>query len=165
MNAADSNAAMSFTQEQKEYLQGFTAGLAAAGAVPGAKSDPIAGISSPAEPPSWFGWPVDEITREEQLKREENPLDIWDKLVAHARQDQPPQVGDVFRFKFHGLFYVAPAQDSLMVRVRIPGNAMTSLQMRTLAGIASELAAGTVTLRRAAIFRFARLLPGTWSKF
>lgn len=142
MNAADTDSAMSFTQEQKEYLQGFTAGLAAASAVPaGTPNLPRAGIGSPAEPP-WFGWPFDEITREEQLKRDENPLDIWDKLVAHAHQNQPPQGGDVYRFKFHGLFYVAPAQDSLMLRVRIPGNAMTSVQMRTLAGIASELGGG-----------------------
>ncbi len=143
MNAADPDAAVLFAQEQKEYLQGFTAGLAAASAVPiGTPDLPSAGISSPAEPASWFGWPVDEITREEQLKREENPLDIWDKLLAHAQQDQPPQEGDVYRFKFHGLFYVAPAQDSLMLRVRIPGNAMSSLQMRILAGIASELGGG-----------------------
>ncbi len=140
MNADDS-IAMSFTQEQKEYLQGFTAGLAAAGAVPGTHALNVR-IDSPANSPSWFGWPVDEITREEQLKREENPLDIWDRLVGYARQDQAPQVGDIFRFKFHGLFYVAPAQDSLMLRVRIPANAMTSMQMRTLAGIASELGGG-----------------------
>jgi ferredoxin-nitrite reductase len=143
MDATDADPAMSLTQEQKEYLQGFTAGLAAASAVPiGTPDLPGAGISGPVEPPSWFGWPIDEITREEQLKREENPLDIWDKLLAHAQQDQPPQAGDVYRFKFHGLFYVAPAQDSLMARVRIPGNAMTSLQMRTLAGIASDLGGG-----------------------
>jgi ferredoxin-nitrite reductase len=143
MNAADTGAAMPRTQEQEEYLQGFTAGLAAASAVPIGMPDlPSTGISSPPEPPSWFGWPLDEITREEQIKREENPLDIWDKLLAHAQQDQPPQAGDVYRFKFHGLFYVAPAQDSLMVRVRIPANAMSSLQMRTLAGIASELGGG-----------------------
>ena len=143
MNAADTEAATSLTQEEKEYLEGFGAGLIAASAVPiGTPDLPRAGISSPVEPASWFGWPIDEITREEQLKREENPLDIWDKLLAHAQQDQPPQAGDAYRFKFHGLFYVAPAQDSLMVRVRIPGNMLTSLQMRTLAGIASELGGG-----------------------
>jgi ferredoxin-nitrite reductase len=143
MNAADTDAAMSLTQEQKEYLQGFTAGLAAASAVPiGTPDLPSIGSSSPSQPPSWFGWPLDEITREELLKREENPLDIWDKLLAHAQHDQPPQAGDVYRFKFHGLFYVAPAQDSLMVRVRIPANSMSSLQIRTLAGIASELGGG-----------------------
>ena len=153
MNAPESIAAV-LSQEQKEYLQGFTAGLAAAGALPGAQphvgvdaqgkllAAPVAGIPNQAEPPTWFGWPVDEITREEQLKREENPLDIWDKILAHARDNKPPQAGDVYRFKFHGLFYVAPAQDAMMVRVRIPGNALSSLQMRALAGIAAELGGG-----------------------
>jgi ferredoxin-nitrite reductase len=133
--------AVAFSQVQKEYLQGFAAGLAAAAALPAAGIG-APGDGAPAAAGSWFGWPVDEITREEQLKREENPLDIWDKLLAHAREDKPPQAGDVYRFKFHGLFYVSPAQDSLMVRVRIPGNALSSLQMRALAGIAAELGGG-----------------------
>jgi ferredoxin-nitrite reductase len=149
MNAPISDAT-AFSQLQKEYLQGFAAGLAAAGALPAVGADaqglpgaPVAsGASASAEPQSWFGWPLDEITREEQLKREENPLDIWDKLLAHARENKPPQAGDVFRFKFHGLFYVAPAQDSLMLRVRIPGNSLSSLQMRALAGVAAELGGG-----------------------
>ncbi len=148
MNAPLSDAA-AFSRVQKEYLQGFAAGLAAAGALPGAtlatQAAPAAAVSGgleAADPQDWFGWPVDEITREEQLKREENPLDIWDKLLAHARDDRPPQAGDIFRFKFHGLFYVAPAQDSLMVRVRIPGNCLTSAQMRALAGIAADLGGG-----------------------
>lgn len=139
-----------FSQEQKEYLQGFTAGLAAASALPFVGVDaqgkltasPAAGVANQAEPATWHGWPLDEITREEQLKREENPLDIWDKLLAHAREDQAPQGGDVYRFKFHGLFYVAPAQDAMMVRVRLPANALSSLQMTTLAGIAADLGGG-----------------------
>lgn len=145
MNAPNPTEA-AFSQVQKEYLQGFAAGLAAAGALPSVGIDlrgaPAPAAGAPAEPESWFGWPLDEITREEQLKREQDPLDIWDKLLAHAQENQPPQGGDVYRFKFHGLFYVAPAQDSLMVRVRIPGNAMASAQMRALAGIARELGGG-----------------------
>ena len=141
MNAPNPTEA-AFSQVQKEYLQGFAAGLAAAGALPSAGIDLHGAPAAPAEPESWFGWPLDEITREEQLKREQDPLEIWDKLLAHAQENQPPQGGDVYRFKFHGLFYVAPAQDSLMVRVRIPGNAMSSAQMRALAGIASDLGGG-----------------------
>ncbi len=148
MNAPISEAA-AFSQVQKEYLQGFAAGLAAAGTLPATAADAPGGApgahpgaASAEEAPSWFGWPLDEITREEQLKREENPLDIWDRLLEHARQNKPPQAGDVYRFKFHGLFYVAPAQDSFMVRVRIPGNALSSLQMRALASIAAELGGG-----------------------
>jgi ferredoxin-nitrite reductase len=139
-----------FSTAQKEYLQGFTAGLAAAGALPFVGVDgrgkltaaASPGVANEAAEPLWHGWPLDEITREEQLKREQNPLDLWDKLLAHARADQAPQGGDVYRFKFHGLFYVAPAQDSFMVRVRVPGNAMTSVQMRALAEIAEDLGDG-----------------------
>jgi ferredoxin-nitrite reductase len=138
-----------FSRTQKEYLQGFTAGLAAAGVLPsvgvglqGKLTTAAAGVTNQAEVPTWHGWPIDEITREEQLKREENPLDIWDKLLAHAKADAAPQGGDVYRFKFHGLFYVAPAQDSFMVRVRIPGNVLSSSQMRALAAIASDLGDG-----------------------
>ncbi len=149
MNAPERLSA-EFSQEQKEYLQGFTAGLAAAGALPFVGVDaqgrltasPAGGAANQAEPATWHGWPLDEITREEQLKREENPLDIWDKLLAHAREDKAPQAGDVYRFKFHGLFYVAPAQDALMVRVRVPGNVLSSLQMRALASIAADLGGG-----------------------
>jgi ferredoxin-nitrite reductase len=144
MNASTS-AEAAFSQVQKEYLQGFAAGLAAGGSLSKLGIEPppapLAVEAAPAEA-NWFGWPLDEISREEQLKRELNPLDMWDQLLAHARENKPPQGGDVFRFKFHGLFYVAPAQDSLMVRVRIPGNSMSSSQMRALAGIAADLGGG-----------------------
>ena len=95
-----------------------------------------ANLAGPAEGETAFGVPLDELTREERIKLEHNPLDIWDKILHHAASDNPPEGGDVFRFKFHGLFYVAPAQDSFMVRVRVPGNVMTAVQMRALADIA-----------------------------
>jgi ferredoxin-nitrite reductase len=144
MNAPHS-AEAAFSQEQKEYLRGFAAGLTAGGALSKAglaRSAGAAPVEAPLTHENWFGWPLDEISREEQLKRERNPLDMWDQLLEHAQQNKPPQGGDVFRFKFHGLFYVAPAQDSMMVRVRVPGNAMSSSQMRALAGIAGDLGGG-----------------------
>ena len=45
---------------------------------------------------------------------------MWDELVANARDGRFPKGADVFRYKFHGLFYVAPAQDAFMCRLRIP---------------------------------------------
>jgi len=139
-----------FTTAQKEYLQGFTAGLAAAAKVPFVGSNASGrltaaaapGVTNEAAEPLWHGWPLDEITREEQLKREQNPLDLWDQLLEHARDDRPPEGGDVYRFKFHGLFWVAPAQDAFMVRVRVPANAITTAQLRALAGIAADLGDG-----------------------
>jgi ferredoxin-nitrite reductase len=136
--------------EQKEYLHGFTAGLAAANALPFVgqnaqgqlTASPSDGSQNLAAPTKWFGFDLDEITNEERLKREQNPLDIWDKMLAHASANKSPEGGDIYRFKFHGLFYVAPAQDAFMVRVRMPGNVLTSTQMRALAAIARELGGG-----------------------
>jgi ferredoxin-nitrite reductase len=86
--------------------------------------------------------PLDELSKEERIKYEQNPLDIWDKLRAAANTDKPPEGGDVFRFKFHGLFYVAPAQDAFMLRLRTPGSVITAVQLRGLARIARDWGGG-----------------------
>ena len=44
--------------------------------------------------------------------------------------------------KYQGLFYVAPAQDSYMCRLRFPGGAVRSWQLRGLADMADNLAGG-----------------------
>jgi len=91
---------------------------------------------------TYFGTPVKDLCEEERWKREENALHISDKLRAHANEDRFPEGGDVFRFKFQGLFYVAPAQDSFMVRLRTPGGILTTRQMRGLAEMAEDWGAG-----------------------
>ena len=118
-----------FTAEQKEYLKGFFEGLSQRGLVPFAghtpsgqiTNDPASGSPNMAAEELYFNTPVSDLCREERWKYEENPLDIWDKLLAHANENRAPAQDDLFRFKFHGLFYVAPAQDSFMLRLRIPG--------------------------------------------
>jgi ferredoxin-nitrite reductase len=140
----------SFTAEQKEYLKGFFEGLAQRGLVPFAghtisgqiTNDPGSGNQNMAAEELYFNTPVSDLCREERWKFEENPLDIWDKLLAHANEDKAPAPDDLFRFKFHGLFYVAPAQDSFMVRLRIPGATLSSHQMRGLANLAAEYGPG-----------------------
>jgi ferredoxin-nitrite reductase len=142
-----------FTEEQKQYLQGFFAGVQQRGFVPFAghladgrvTNDPSSGaqnLAAEAAEPLYFGTPISELCREEMWKYEQNGLDVWDKLVAHAAEDKAPAPDDLFRFKFHGLFYVAPAQDSFMLRLRAPGGVLTSAQMRGLAEIAADWGAG-----------------------
>lgn len=142
-----------FTEEQKHYLQGFFAGVAQRGKSPFVghtasgliAHQPEPGMANQAaEPPeeTYFGTPVSDLCKEERLKYEENPLDIWDKILAHANENRAPEGGDIFRFKFHGLFYVAPAQDSFMLRLRIPGCLLRSHQMRGLAQMASDWGSG-----------------------
>ena len=146
--------ASSFTAEQKEYLKGFFDGLSQRGLVPFAghtpsgqiTNDPASGSPNMAAEELYFNTPVSDLCREERWKFEENPLDIWDKLLAHANEDKAPAQDDLFRFKFHGLFYVAPAQDSFMVRLRIPGAILSSHQMRGLAKLAAEYGPGRADL-------------------
>ena len=146
--------ASSFTAEQKEYLKGFFDGLSQRGLVPFAghtlsgqiTNDPASGSPNMAAEELYFNTPVSDLCREERWKFEENPLDIWDKLLAHANEDKAPAQDDLFRFKFHGLFYVAPAQDSFMVRLRIPGAILSAHQMRGLAKLAAEYGPGRADL-------------------
>src|ERR1035437_3033396 len=136
----------SFSSVQKEYLQSLFSGLAERGLVPFAGhtasgqiiNDASAGAPNMAAEELYFNTPVSDLCREERWKYEQNPLDIWEKLLAHANEDKAPAQDDLFRFKFHGLFHVAPAQDSFMLRLRIPGSVLTDYQMRGLAKLAAE---------------------------
>ena len=70
------------------------------------------------------------LTPQEEAKRRRHPLDMWDDLAQHAAENRFPKGNDVLAFKYHGLFYVAPAQDSYMCRLRMPGGILTSHQFR-----------------------------------
>jgi len=141
-----------FTTEQKEYLQGFMAGVVASGQFVGHTAGGLltgnpaaASTGNFALPPAEdtvFGTPLDDLSKPERWKYDENPLDIWSKLVTHADTDKFPDEPDTFRFKYFGLFYVAPAQDSFMLRLRVPGCVITAPQLRGLADLADDLSNG-----------------------
>ena len=82
------------------------------------------------------------LTPEEEAKRKKHPLDRFDEISALAAAGKFPSGTDIFLTKFHGLFYVAPAQDAFMCRLRMPGGMITSHQLRGVAAIADDLAGG-----------------------
>lgn len=142
-----------FTTEQKEYLAGFLAAVAATPPFVGLTgtgqltSTPAAAgasgnLAAPPPEDTVFGTPVGDLCKPERWKYEENPLDIWEKLVAHAEAGRFPDEADTFRFKYHGLFYVSPAQNSFMLRLRIPAGELTSAQVHGLADMATEWGGG-----------------------
>jgi len=79
---------------------------------------------------------------EEEAKRAENPLDAWDRMQQHAREGRFPKGIDVFRWKFHGLFNVAPAEEAFMCRLRLPGGIISSHQLRGVAELAERFGVG-----------------------
>ena len=141
-----------FSLEQKQYLEGFFAGLRQrmpfVGQTPQGQitADPASGLENAAAPPTFHGTPIEDLCREELWKYERNPLDAWDELLAHANEDKAPNPEYTYRFKFHGLFYVAPTQDSFMLRMRTPGAILTAAQMRGLAEMAQDWGAGRCDL-------------------
>ena len=82
------------------------------------------------------------LSKEEQAKRDTNPLDMYDAMREHAAEGKYPKGTDVFLWKFHGLFYTAPNQPTYMCRLRIPGGVVSSYQFRKLADLADECAGG-----------------------
>jgi ferredoxin-nitrite reductase len=161
---ADANAP--FTAEQQNYLQGFALGADVArkiqglpmisnSASGGANSatvtlgPPAAATNAPAGPDR-LQWEAQDrqvaaggkLCPEEEAKRKTNPLDRWDDICGLAERGEFPKGTDVLLQKYQGLFYVAPAQDSYMCRLRFPGGAIRSWQMRGLADMADNLAGG-----------------------
>ena len=137
-----------FTHEQQEYLKGFMAGVEARRGAQGLPAGPV-GEASSAEPNDINRAAQDRViaaggklTAEEEAKRKKHPLDRFDEISDKAAENKFPKGLDVFLAKFHGLFYVAPAQDAFMCRLRIPGGILNAYQLRGIAAIADDLAGG-----------------------
>ena len=138
-----------FDAEQKQYLEGFFSGLKQRAEIPflGQNADGQF-TDNPAESveQSVHGTAVDELCKEELIKHERNGLDVWDQIFANAEAGAFPQVDDVFRYKFYGLFHVKPTQDSFMLRTRVAGCALTAQQFFGLADIAERFGGGYLDL-------------------
>ncbi|MSU63517.1 MAG: NirA family protein [Pedosphaera sp.] len=158
-----------FSLEQKEYLAGFMVGVAQRGlfSYVGTTSngqltaDPVQGGENLAEPPqeAVFGTPLSDVCKQEMWKHEEDPLDIWDKLLAHADQNKFPDEADTFRFRYHGLFHVAPTEKAFMLRCRIPAGELTALQMVGLADIADDFGGGSADITTRSNIQIRQIAP------
>ncbi len=137
-----------FTDEQKRWLEGFTSGLAVRKTAPSSASA-SAPVPTSTGPDALQLLAQDrtvaaggKLVAEETAKRTRHPLDRWDEVVARAEAGQFPKGVDVFLTKYHGLFYVAPAQDSFMCRLRMPNGILNAWQVRGLADAAERLGGG-----------------------
>jgi ferredoxin-nitrite reductase len=135
-----------FTDEQKKYLEGFVSGLSLARAGSGLVAAPAGAekITGPDaihhEARAKTVRAGGKLVNEEKAKAEKHPFDMWDEMRANADAGKFPKGTDVFLYKYHGLFHVAPAQDSFMCRLRIPGGMLRSTQLRAVADIAERYA-------------------------
>jgi ferredoxin-nitrite reductase len=148
-----------FTEDQKQYLEGFIAGIAQRRGMPlpnGAAPDDAPGLAevAPTNDPILIHRAAQDravaaggkLVPEELAKRAKNPFDMWDEMAANAAAGHFPKGTDVFLHKFHGLFYVAPNQDAFMLRLRLPGGILTAHQAKGLADIAERFGGGNIDI-------------------
>ena len=150
-----------FTGVQQEYLKGFMAGVEARRGALGIPATPAA---APSDDPQRAAQDATvaaggKLTPEEEAKRRKHPLDRWHEISATAAEGKFPRGTDVFLTKFQGLFYVAPAQDSFMCRLRIPGGIMTAHQLHGIAAIADDLAGGYADITTRANLQLREIPP------
>ena len=124
-----------FTEEQVHYLQGFVAGSGLSEKLRGAPTfagtlglsavrgpvereaigpDRARGSALPGAGPA--SGRREKTVRGGSGRVQCFPLDQWDDIKKHAEEKKFPKGTDVLAFKYNGLFYVAPAQDSYMAR-------------------------------------------------
>jgi len=137
-----------FSPEQKRYLEGFATGLNAARTARG--KGPASAASAEAVGPDAIHIQAQDRTvaaggklaDQEKFKRELHPFDAYERLKEQARKNEAPKPADNFRWRYYGLFYVAPAQTSYMCRLRIPNGILKHWQLSGLADVAEQFAGG-----------------------
>ena len=82
------------------------------------------------------------LSDQEKFKRDEHPFDTYGRLKDHAAKGEYPKPADNFRWRFFGLFYVAPNQNSYMCRLRIPNGILNATQFAGVADLAERYGGG-----------------------
>jgi ferredoxin-nitrite reductase len=138
-----------FTAEQKRYLEGFTSGLQIARTVRGGNGGASTPQAEPVGPDAPHLKAQDRVLKaggkladQEKFKREQHPFDAYDRLKEQASKNEAPKPPDNFRWRYFGLFYVAPTQSSYMCRLRIPNGILTHWQFAALADLAERCGGG-----------------------
>ena len=136
-----------FTPDQKRYLEGFASGLTAARAARGQIPSSAPGGGEPVGPDAIHIKAQDrtvaaggKLSDQEKIKREQHPFDAYSRLKQQARGNEAPKAADNFRWRYYGLFYVAPAQSSYMCRLRIANGILSHWQFAGLADLADKYA-------------------------
>jgi ferredoxin-nitrite reductase len=144
-----------FEPEQKRYLEGFLAGAqiakaaksvagggAASSAAHATENEPAGPDAAALKAQNRVLASGGKLSDPEKFKREQHPFDTYERLKEHAVRDEYPKPPDNFRWRFFGLFYVAPNQNSYMCRLRLPNGILRAAQLSGLADLAERYGGG-----------------------
>ena len=143
-----------FEPDQKRYLEGFVAGLQIAKAVKSVAGTGGVTVAAPSVPepvgPDAAALKAQnrvltdggKLSDPEKFKRDEHPFDAYERLKAQAANNEFPKPPDNFRWRFYGLFYVAPNQNAYMCRLRLPNGILKAAQFAGVADLAERFGGG-----------------------
>jgi ferredoxin-nitrite reductase len=145
----ETTASADFSDEQKRYLEGFMSGLQVArvgrnvglgraGAAEKAAPEPAGPDAAHLKAQDKVIASGKKLSDPEKFKRDLHPFDAYERLKEQVRDNTAPPPADNFRWRFYGLFYVAPAQDSYMCRLRVPNGILSAWQFAGLADLAER---------------------------
>ncbi|MGE5156674.1 MAG: NirA family protein [Gemmatimonas sp.] len=157
-----------FTDEQKRYLEGFATGLqiSQVGRGLGGRAATGKTTAEATGPDAIHLRAQDKVTAsgkkladQEKFKREQHPFDAYERLKEQATDNTAPSPADNFRWRYYGLFYVAPAQDSYMCRLRVPNGILKHWQFSGLADLAEAFGGGYSHVTTRANIQIRDILP------
>jgi len=125
-----------FTREQQEYL----AKVLMQSGLHRAFAPASSGSAAPVEPETYYGFPIEDLCKEELAKYKSHPLDVWRQLEEWTNDDQIAEGLDQFLLRHLGFFNVEPASQGYMMRLRAPGCQLNAEQFRVLASCAEDFA-------------------------
>ena len=121
-------------------LAGSAAGLAGAAAAPA--PEPVGPDAAALKAQDRVLKAGGKLSDPEKFKREQHPFDTYERLKEHAAKNVYPKPPDNFRWRFFGLFYVAPNQNSYMCRLRMPNGILKAAQFAGVADLAERYGGG-----------------------
>lgn len=130
-----------FSPDQKRYLEGFVSGLSASRVArtnAPAKSETVGPDAIHLKAQDRTVAAGRKLNEQEKFKRDEHPFDAYPRLVKQAENNESPKPADNFRWRYYGIFYVAPAQASYMCRLRIPNGILKHWQFEGVADLAEN---------------------------
>lgn len=130
-----------FSPDQKRYLEGFVSGLSASRVArtnAPAKSEPVGPDAIHIKAQDRVVAAGGKLNDQEKFKRDEHPFDAYPRLVRQAELNEAPKPPDNFRWRYYGIFYVAPTQSSYMCRLRIPNGILKHWQFAGVADLAEK---------------------------
>jgi len=138
-----------FTPEQKRYLEGLASGLQVARIARGTPTAAADGARQHDGPDAAHLAAQDRVLARheklsdpEKVKREEHPFDAYGRLKEQAARNEFPKAADNFRWRYYGLFYVAPTENAYMCRLRIPNGILTHWQFAGVADLSERYGGG-----------------------